>query len=298
MAALKQLLKLMRIYQWTKSGFIFLPLIFSDVVFEIYRNPFSESSLNHLSNLLIAFFAFSLTASAVYIMNDYRDRHEDARDPRKKHRPLASGKLNPSLALVFLALILLVGLAGAIRIGIDTFYILGFYFILNIFYTIIGKRIILGDVFIISIGYILRVMVGANALGVVTSPWVVITTFFLSLFLGFFKRYYEVVTSGPEEMIGGSYDPDVLKTFTTITATMSIVSYSTYTILGPHAEANLVLTVPFVVLGVFRYYVLLQSPEKLKDGNPSDLLLADWYLILDIFAWAALCAYLIISSGL
>ena len=134
---------------------------------------------------------------------------------------------------------------------------------------------------------------GSSALSIEASPWILSTTFFIALFLGFFKRYYEVLVAPPETYIGGTYDADTLRHFTSMTAALAILNYSIYCIQGPHAE--LVWTIPLVVLGIFRYYVLLQNPDELEDGNPSDLLLRDRFLILVILAWVTGSAFLILG---
>jgi 4-hydroxybenzoate polyprenyltransferase len=294
---LKSIIRLTRVYQWTKSGFIFLPFIFSDWLFVLRDDPFSGESLSIVVRLAIAFFAFSFMASAVYVMNDLKDVELDRNDPRKRHRPIASGAISPATAFLYGLLLFAMGGALSYYLSGSIFAILIGYFVLNIFYTYVGKRVIILDVMIIAIGYVLRVLVGAEALDIFASPWLLSTTFFIALFLGFNKRYFEVSTSPPERLYGGFYQAATLKSFSSITATLSIVNYSIYTILGPHSEANLIWTVPLVVLGIFRYYVLMQSPEEVEDGNPSDLLLSDRFLILTISVWMLLCALLILRAG-
>ncbi len=293
---IKVYIKLIRAYQWTKSAFIFLPFVFSDRLHDVIKNFVGSEALEVYGELLSAFFAFSFIASSVYIINDYRDRELDRNDPRKKHRPLASGAVSPRKALVIMGFLLVAGTLLATSLGIVVSSILLVYFLLNIFYNIVGKRIILVDVFIISLGYVFRVLVGSYALHVEASLWILSTTFFIALFLGFFKRYYEVLVAPPEDYIGGKYDAETLRHFTSMTATLAILNYSIYTIQGPHSQAGLVWTIPFVVLGIFRYYILLQDPESLEDGNPSDLLLKDRFLILVIFLWVLVSAFLIISN--
>ncbi len=274
-----------------------MPFVFSSRIFEVYHDFSGPAAADIFSRLFLMFFSFSFMASAVYILNDYTDRELDRQDPRKKNRPLASGAVSPLFAWVLMGGLIAAGLGAGYYLGLSVFAILLFYYIMNIFYTRLGKRIILVDVFIIAAGYILRVLAGAFAISVEASPWLLSTTFFIALFLGFFKRYYEVSTGEPEVLIGGQYDPETLKPITSITAALAIVTYSIYSITGPHADAYLIYSIPLVVMGVFRYYVLLQNPEKLEDGNPSDLLLADKFLILTILAWLALCAGLIIVFG-
>lgn len=293
---MKKYIKLIRLYQWTKSGFIFLPFFFSHQLYTAVSDPLGQDSIEVYLHLILAFLGFSLTASSIYILNDYRDRELDRNDPRKKHRPLASGAVGVGFALGVMITFILLGGSIALFLGPAVFGLLLFYYVLNLFYNFVGKHILLIDVFIISIGYVLRVLVGAFAIEVEASPWILTTTFFIALFLGFFKRYYEALTGPEENYIGGTYNSETLKQFTTMTATLAILNYSIYCVTGPHRDAGLIWTIPFVVLGIFRYYVLLQHPEDLRDGNPSDLLLADKFLIVVIFFWLAMSAFLIVNQ--
>ncbi|MBI3395830.1 MAG: UbiA prenyltransferase family protein, partial [Spirochaetia bacterium] len=268
--------------------------LFFFFLFAIRHDPFGSTTFAVGFKLTLAVLAFSFLASSVYIINDWRDRELDKLDPRKKNRPLASGAVSSGLALLVWGLLLGSGLAMGAVLPAGVLPTLLAYLAANFFYSWVGKRIVLVDVFIIAIGYVFRVMVGAYAIQVEASPWLLSCTFFISLFLGFFKRYYEVKVGPAESLIGGTYSVDTLRSFIAITATLAIVTYSLYTLQGTHSYANLFWTIPLVVLGIFRYYMLLQAPEDLEDGNPSDLLLADKFLIVTVFAWMALCAGLIL----
>lgn len=292
MKTLRAVWKLIRVYQWTKSGFVVLPFIFSDHLVPFIASPFSDSSYSILLRLILAFFSFSFIASSIYVINDFKDREIDRLDPKKKHRPLASGTISAPFAVVlFFVLFSLAVLLGYLSGGV--LYVILSYFVMNLFYTFIGKRILLLDVFIIAIGFVLRVIAGSYAIEVEASPWLLSCTFSLSLFLGFFKRYYEVQTSPSEEMIGGHYKPESLRNFINISAAVSIMNYAVYTLEGSHSDAHLYLTIPFVVMGIFRFYTLLESPD-LQDGNPSDVLVSDWFLVINIILWAVLSGALIL----
>jgi len=293
-SVIKQLVKLIRVYQWTKSGFIFLPFVFSDYLFQIKNNPFSDASFGLYIKLLMSFFGFSFLASSVYILNDWKDRAEDRLDPRKMHRPFAAGTVPGWLGLTLAAVLFSTAMFFAYSLSRGALLVFSIYFVMNIFYSLIGKRIVLLDVFIIAIGFVLRVIGGAFSLSIEASPWLLSCTFFVALFLGFFKRFYEVKVGPAEILMGGVYNAESLRHFINITAGLSIMNYSIYSLQGKHADAQLVWTIPLVVLGIFRYYMLMQSPEDIEDGNPSDLLLADKFLILIILSWIALCAVLIL----
>lgn len=285
--------KLLRIYQWTKSGFIFFPVVFSGLLPSMLRDPFGSHSLDIVFRLACAFLGFSFLASTVYVFNDYRDRHQDALDERKKKRPIASGRIGPGGAIVAICILIVLAVTFASRLPQAYQIILVIYLLQNIFYTLIGKRILLLDVFFIAVGFVFRVLAGAAAIEVEASPWLLSCTFFLALFLGFFKRYYELRTSPPEIMIGGQYTAESLKNFISITASLSVMNYAIYTLEGKYAGERLYWTIPLVVLGIFRYYTLMDRTE-LEDGNPSDVLLNDKFLIAVIAVWILTCAALLL----
>jgi len=286
-------IKLIRIYQWTKSGFVFLPFVFSDQAIDLALNPFSEKSIQIYLNLIQAFFAFSFVASSIYVLNDWKDKDLDRLDPKKRFRPIASGEVSPIEAIVIFFTLFILSFLLSIKFNFLALGLIFFYFIMNIFYSLGAKKIILLDVFIIAVGFVLRVLFGSFAMGIFASPWLISTTFFIALFLGFYKRYFEITIAPAEEMIGGQYRRESLRSFIDISAALSIMTYSLYTITGTHADANLYWTIPFVVMGIFRYYTLLENPSN-KQGNPSDVLLADPFLPIVVVLWLISCYGLIL----
>ncbi|MCX7812014.1 MAG: UbiA prenyltransferase family protein [Leptospiraceae bacterium] len=286
-------IKLIRIYQWTKSGFVFLPFVFSDQAIDLALNPFSEKSIQIYLNLIQAFFAFSFVASSIYVLNDWKDKDLDRLDPKKRFRPIASGEVSPIEAILIFFTLFVLSFLLSIKFNFLALGLILFYFIMNIFYSLGAKKIILLDVFIIAVGFVLRVLFGSFAMGISASPWLISTTFFIALFLGFYKRYFEITIAPAEEMIGGQYRRESLRSFIDISAALSIMTYSLYTITGTHADANLYWTIPFVVMGIFRYYTLLENPSN-KEGNPSDVLLADPFLPIVVVLWLISCYGLIL----
>jgi len=286
-------IKLIRIYQWTKSGFVFLPFVFSDQAIDLALNPFSEKSIQIYLNLIQAFFAFSFVASSIYVLNDWKDKDLDRLDPKKRFRPIASGEVSPIEAILIFFTLFVLSFLFSIKFNFLALGLILFYFIMNIFYSLGAKKIILLDVFIIAVGFVLRVLFGSFAMGIFASPWLISTTFFIALFLGFYKRYFEITIAPAEEMIGGQYRRESLRSFIDISAALSIMTYSLYTITGTHADANLYWTIPFVVMGIFRYYILLENPSN-KEGNPSDVLLADPFLPIVVVLWLISCYGLIL----
>jgi 4-hydroxybenzoate polyprenyltransferase len=286
-------IKLIRIYQWTKSGFVFLPFVFSDQAIDLALNPFSEKSIQIYVNLIQAFFAFSFVASSIYVLNDWKDKDLDRLDPKKRFRPIASGEVSPIEAILIFFTLFVLSFLLSIKFNFLALGLIFFYFIMNIFYSLGAKKIILLDVFIIAVGFVLRVLFGSFTMEILASPWLISTTFFIALFLGFYKRYFEITIAPAEEMIGGQYRRESLRSFIDISAALSIMTYSLYTITGTHADANLYWTIPFVVMGIFRYYTLLENPSN-KEGNPSDVLLADPFLPIVVVLWLISCYGLIL----
>jgi decaprenyl-phosphate phosphoribosyltransferase len=286
-------IKLIRIYQWTKSGFVFLPFVFSDQAIDLALNPFSEKSIQIYLNLIQAFFAFSFVASSIYVLNDWKDKDLDRLDPKKRFRPIASGEVSPIEAILIFFTLFVLSFLLSIKFNFLALGLILFYFIMNIFYSLGAKKIILLDVFIIAVGFVLRVLFGSFAMWIFASPWLISTTFFIALFLGFYKRYFEITIAPAEKMIGGQYRRESLRSFIDISAALSIMTYSLYTITGTHADANLYWTIPFVVMGIFRYYTLLENPSN-KEGNPSDVLLADPFLPIVVVLWLISCYGLIL----
>ncbi|MBW7857517.1 MAG: UbiA prenyltransferase family protein [Leptonema sp. (in: Bacteria)] len=286
MQKIKIYLRLIRVYQWTKSGFLFLPFVFSHSAISVVTNFTSTETIQLLIALFSAFFGFSFMASSIYVLNDWKDRDLDRLDPKKKKRPIAAGQVSAAEGAVLAILLAVCSLVLGYSVNLQTGNIILSYGLVNLFYSYLGKRVLLLDVFLISIGFVLRVMAGAYSIEVEASPWLLSCTFFISLFLGFYKRYYEISTSPAEQMLGGHYREQSLKSFIDIAAGLAIMTYSVYTIQGTHSDAMLYVTIPFVVMGIFRYYTLLDSPS-LVDGNPSDVLLADLFLAFVIFGWVA-----------
>jgi 4-hydroxybenzoate polyprenyltransferase len=289
----KLYIKLIRVYQWTKSGFVFLPFIFSNEAIQLAFDPLSKKSMNIYLDLIRAFLAFSFIASSIYILNDWKDREIDKLDPKKKNRPLASGKVSIIEAITVFSFLVFLSIILSMHFNIYALILIGIYFIMNLFYSFGAKKIILLDVFMIAVGFVLRVLFGSYAMNISASPWLISTTFFIALFLGFYKRFFEVTFAPAEEMIGGQYRRESLKSFIDISAGLSIMTYSLYTITGTHSNANLYWTIPFVVMGIFRYYTLLDNPKN-KEGNPSDVLLADPFLPVIIILWLISCYGLIL----
>jgi len=251
---LSALIRLLRPRQWVKNLFCFAGVIFGAKA----RNP---ASLLHAVEV---FCAFSAAASAVYIFNDWIDREADARHQQKRHRPLASGMIHPREAGELI--LLCAGVAGvcALPAGMPVFGIIVAYVLLNIAYTLRLKHHPLIDVMIISAGFILRIFAGTEAVAVPASAWILICTFFLSLFLGFAKRRAEMSTthglSGKSRDVLMEYSLPLLDRFCYVFATLSIAAYAIFTT-SVAQQRTLILTCPPVVYGILRYLWLVDRHE-------------------------------------
>ena len=183
---IKQIIKLIRVKQWIKNAFVLAPLLFS----------LNFMNVEPVIKAALAFFAFSFTASVVYVMNDILDRKKDALHPKKKNRPIASGKISVKQALFIVVGLLIADAVCLCCLPIKTALTILIYVLINILYSFRLKHIVLVDVFIIAIGFILRVYAGAYAISVPVSSYIFMTTLFVSLFLGFTKRKMELQNSG------------------------------------------------------------------------------------------------------
>jgi len=278
----------MRPHQWTKNLVVFAGLIFS-------RN-FHQQAL--LIRSVEAFVVFCMLSGVIYIVNDIADVEKDRLHPTKRNRPLAAGTLSVSVAVLAALVCGAVALFISWRLGSGFFTVACVFCILNLFYSFALKRIVLLDVVSISLSFVLRAIAGVEALrdaepSIAISPWLLICTLFLSLFLAFCKRRYELTSLqnavGHRESLQ-EYSPILLDQLVSITAGGSVIAYAIYTIWPETVEkfgtTHLVYTLPLVLIGVMRYLYLVYN--KQKGGSPSDLLLHERFLLFDVAAWVVL----------
>ncbi|EDS81641.1 decaprenyl-phosphate phosphoribosyltransferase [Clostridium perfringens] len=270
------LLKLMRPKQWIKNFFVFGALIFS----------YSFLNLNKTIAALIAFILFCLISSTVYIMNDILDVEKDRVHPKKRFRPIASGVISIKQATIALVVLLAISMISSFMINKGLFFILVLYFINNIFYSFKIKNIVILDVISIAVGFILRVIAGGVAIDVSLSGWILLCTFFISLFLGFEKRRNEIIKlegkANEHRKILDDYSDELLKQFSDITLTCTVISYAMYTFVA-YENAYMMITNIFVVYGLFRYKYL--SMKKGEGGSPTETVLTDKSIIIDVILW-------------
>lgn len=281
MGFLRDIVLLMRIRQWIKNLFVLAPLVFS--------GRFSDQAA--LSSGLLAFLAFCLMSSAVYVVNDLEDRHRDRAHPRKCRRPVASGRISRRCAVLLGAGLVCGGGLISVTLGGWFACLSGLYFILQLGYTFFWKRMVLLDVGCIALGFCIRIWAGAVVVGVLPSGWLQLCVFLLALFLGFTKRRSEMRTLGDraEEHRGAlrHYTIYFLDQLIMISATLAIVFYGLYTI-APDIVARvhgywMIYSLVFVVYGVFRYLYLVHVVGKTEDVD--EILLADLPLITSVLCW-------------
>jgi decaprenyl-phosphate phosphoribosyltransferase len=271
------ILTLMRPTQWVKNIFVLAPLLFSG----------QFVSMPAIGQALFAVILFSFAASATYIVNDIKDLESDRRHPRKsKTRPLAAGTLSVPVAFVVLCLLYTVLLYGWFVAPRVLAVILG-YLLLNFSYTFVFKYQPVVDIFIIAIGFVLRVVAGAFALGLALSGWMLVTTLCLALYLAAVKRRQELSQNGTDgRKVLEKYSIALVDRYAEMSATSALVFYSMFVM---SARPQLVITVPLVLFGIFRYWYVV---EELDGGeSPTDALLADWQLLLTVVLWVLACAW-------
>lgn len=279
MNQLPGLWKLVRPRQWIKNSFVLAPLVFA-----------GEFANRHaIGQALLAMVLFCVASSAVYIVNDIRDIERDRRHAKKRHtRPLASGAASVPAALALLAV-----LYGALVLGwfvqpAAVAVICG-YLALNLAYSFWLKHQPVLDIFSIAFGFVLRVYAGAQALAVPVSSWMFVTTLCLALYLAAVKRRQELSQSGSEgREVLQRYTVALVDRYAEMAATGALVFYSMFVM---SAKPDLVITVPVVLFGLFRYWLVV---EKLEGGeSPTDALLSDGPLLTTVLVWVGACLWVL-----
>lgn len=277
LAQLGGLIALMRPRQWVKNGFILAPLLFAGEFL----------NADAASRAFLAMLLFCLASSATYIVNDIIDIKQDRLHPKKsRSRPLAAGVVSVPMALV-----LLIALYGALVWGWfvapGVLLVIGGYLLLNLAYTFVLKHQPVVDIFTIAIGFVLRVYAGAVALGVQLSGWMFVTTLCLALFLASVKRRQELSQSGTEgRKMLEKYSISLVDRYAEMSATGALVFYSLFVM---NAKPQMVVTIPLVLFGLFRYWYVVEEQEG--GESPTDALLADWPLLLTVVSWIGVCGW-------
>jgi 4-hydroxybenzoate polyprenyltransferase len=279
---IKALIKSMRPRQWTKNAVVFAAVVFD--------RQLSISHITPLIRSLVAFLLFCALSSAIYIINDLADIEADRSHPTKRNRPIASGKLPIPVAIGAAVALILITLVAGYFLSEGFLIVALAYFTMNLAYSTWLKHIPLVDVLIIAAGFVLRVVAGVVVITVERfSPWLYVVITLGALYIGFGKRRAELalLTDGGQtsRRVLDGYNLPLLDQLITIVSSCTVLAYSLYTFSAPNLPANhtMMLTIPFVLYGIFRYLYLIQV--KQEGGAPEELLLADRPLQVTIVLW-------------
>jgi len=286
---IKDYIALLRIPQYSKNLFIFLPLFFAQQMQEPER----------LFKVFLAFLGFCLLASAVYILNDLCDIEEDRHHPKKKYRPLPAGRITKGSAIGLMVCLLALGLSIAYILSLQMFYLCLLYIILNLAYSVKLKHIPILDIMIIAICFVIRIFVGGAVGGVPIYMWIVIMTFLLALFIALGERRDDVIifieTNNMLRKSINGYNLRFIDASMMVMAAVVVVAYLMYTV-SPEITAKfktdkLYITSIFVLMGVMRYLQITMLEEN--SGRPTEILLKDIFIQMSIIGWILSFAILI-----
>jgi 4-hydroxybenzoate polyprenyltransferase len=285
--------------QWIKNGLVFLPLLFA------INEVWSLSDLAAIPELLLwlifLFVAFCAVSSSVYLLNDLMDREADRRHPTKQYRPIASGKVTIPAAIT---LMLLLGFGGLVLMlwihpilaGIGLLYVF-----INIGYSLGAKTVVLLDIIMVASGYVIRAGAGALAVGAEPSPWLYVVTAAGALFIVLGRRYAEVRLAGDEAVqqrsVLRNYAGPFISQLISISATTALVSYTLYTVEAENLPDNhtMLVTVPLVAFGLFRYLYLLNISQEAE--SPEQLISRDVPLLASTLGWIAASALVLLLNN-
>lgn len=281
---MRSVLKLVWPHQYLKNGFVLLGPLFAH-----------QWDLVTLGQALLAFLAFCCMASAVYVLNDIMDIEADRVHPVKCRRPLPSGAISLGIAKRLLAGLVVGSLVLSLLVSGWVTLFVASYFVINIFYSWHLKHVVILDVFLISSGFMLRILAGTVGLGIAPSAWLLLCGLMVTLFLGFAKRRAELLmleniehgNGGLTRRVLDDYSPAMLEQFIAVTAACTVLAYGLYTVspktVALHGSDDLIYTLPFVVYGIFRYLYLLHHRSRGNDTAKD--LVTDRHLLVTVAAW-------------
>lgn len=281
MMMFSQLFRSTRPQQWLKNLIVFAALVFS-------LNIFHDGLILRST---AAFVLFCAASSAVYLFNDIADIEHDRLHPVKSLRPIASGAVAVSTARWMSLILALASLVGGMALSMNFAVVIALYLTLQALYTLKLKNVVILDVMVIALGFVLRAIAGAVVIGVTISHWLLITTLFLAMFLGFGKRRHELVLLNEQanghRSVLNDYSPRFLDQMMGIVTTSTVIVYMLYTtsdrVISRFGDIRLVYTMPFVLYGIFRYLYLIHKKDLGDD--PSRTLLTDLPLLADVGLW-------------
>jgi len=274
---LKALLMTLRPKQQYKNLLIFVGIVFS----------LNILNFSMWLNVISAFIIFCMLSGSGYIINDILDVEKDRQHPVKRRRPIASGELKISHALVFSFVLIFVALSGAYLINLKFFSISVLFILITLIYSFLLKHIILVDALTISINFVIRAVAGCLAIGVYISPWLIVCAFLLALFLVFGKRRHELMLLGESaerhRKILKEYSVEMLEQMISVITGALIVSYSMYTFMS--GNSYMMLTIPFVIYGLFRYLFLIHTGNI---GGEPEMIFRDRGMVICMVLWVVL----------
>jgi 4-hydroxybenzoate polyprenyltransferase len=275
------LLKTMRPNQWTKNLVLFAGLIFSQHL----------DSAASISRTIAAFGLFCLLSSVVYIINDIKDVERDRAHPLKSQRPIAAGQLSLATASVSAVMIASAALAASFGLNVQFGIVALLYLALLVGYSFYFKHVVILDVLLLAIGFVLRAIAGAVVIQVEFSSWLLLCTILLALFLGLSKRRHELILLGEKARfhreILQEYSPQLLDQMIGVVTASTLMAYALYT-MAPETKVKfgtsyMILTIPFVIYGIFRYLYLVYKKDQ--GGDPTALLITDKPILLNVVLW-------------
>lgn len=287
-SAWRAIWQLMRPQQWTKNVFVLAGLIFT------------REFLNLHSVLLTAgaFAAFCLLSSAVYCLNDYVDRERDRLHPRKRLRPLASGAIPPAAGLALGGGVALAGLAVAAIGGWALLGVAGAYLAENVLYSFALKQVPLWDALLVALGFVLRALAGTLVLHVPASPWLLVCTYLIALYLSLGKRWSDVNQLSAEQLAYRRaalvYEPGLVRSFMQVVMAATLMSYALYAAEGPHSPWMLA-TLPFVIYGLFHYQHMVET--RALGATPESAIFQDRAFLCNGAAFVLVAVAVLLLTG-
>ncbi|MEP6976548.1 MAG: UbiA family prenyltransferase [Thermoleophilia bacterium] len=273
--------------QWTKNLLVFAGIVFAAKLGDVGR----------WADAAVAFVAFCAASSAAYLVNDVRDAAHDRLHPTKSSRPIARGELAPRAALALAAGLALTAAALAATLGLSGLLYLGAFLALQAAYTLALKEIVLVDVMAIGALFVVRAAAGADAVRVPISPWLLLCTALLALFLGLAKRRGELVLVGADATPGrpvlAGYSLELVDQLVSVVAASTVIAYALYTFSARDSKAMMV-TIPFVLFGVFRYLLLIHRHDLGEE--PENVLLSDLPILLCVAGWVVAAALILVLT--
>lgn len=270
--------------QWIKNLFVFAALIFSKSFFNctlVYKT-------------VLVFLSFCVASSLVYFINDLLDADKDRKHPKKRNRPIAKGVITKKEALFLIAVLFIALVLILLTYRNAVSLVLIAYLVNNILYSFKIKHVVILDIMSIALGFLLRVIAGAAAINVSVSPWILLCTLLLSLFLGFSKRRNELLLLGDEaekhRKILEEYSVEFIDSMLSIVTACTVIAYSLYTFFA-YSNKFMMLTIPFVLYGIFRYQYLIH--KKGEGGSPEEIVISDKPLLLSIVLWVICSACIV-----